>query len=123
LTGEAPDSDEFDPWRDYWCNNRVLTVATTFGLKANAEKVSTSSPESGEIESWFARLDAKLWAEVKSTATSKVRRGYRFAEELDVAQREDALRALQDLWAAVVAHLDPEAAESRGSSDRQPGAG
>ncbi|MDA8291072.1 MAG: AAA family ATPase [Actinomycetota bacterium] len=106
LLGEQPLVEDFEAWKAYWAGNGVLTVATTFGLKANGEPYSGGSEQSGEIEQFFERLDPELWSQVLATVRSKVRRGYRFAEGLDVASRPEACSALRGLWTSVLSRVD-----------------
>lgn len=106
LLGEQPLVNDFEAWKAYWAGNGVFTVATTFGLKANGEPYAGGSEHSGEIERFFQRLDPELWSRVLATGSSKVRRGYRFAEELTLASRPEACTALRGLWTSVLSRLD-----------------
>lgn len=106
LIGSPPDSDEFADWKKYWASNGVFCVADAFGVDEEGTPHSGDTDSSGEIERFFRRIDENLWSSVKSSGTSKVRRGYRFAEELDLQSHPHALRALGDLWTSVVERLD-----------------
>jgi hypothetical protein len=85
----------------------VYTVAETFGTRPNGQSVEGDSEESGEIERWLSGLDPELWASVKAATTGKVRRGYRYAEQLDLTTRAEAAGKLQQLWSKLVSCIDP----------------
>lgn len=107
LVGMKPESPEFGHWRSYWLANGVFTVAETFGLKEKGEKFEGDSEASGEVERFFSILDDELWASVKMAGTGKVRRGYRFAEQLDLDCHAEALDILRSLWRLVSKRLHP----------------
>jgi hypothetical protein len=44
---------------------------------------------------------------VKAATTGKVRRGYRYAEQLDLTTRAEAAEKLQQLWSKLVSRIDP----------------
>jgi hypothetical protein len=107
LSARPPQSADFAEWRAYWATNGVYTVAETFGIKSTGHAVEGDSEKSGEIERWLSQLDPGLWANVKAATTSKVRRGYRFAEQLDLTTHTEATKKLQQLWTTLLSRIDP----------------
>ena len=112
LIGEQPNSRGFAEWQAYWKPNGVFTVATTFGLKADGRTFAGDSEMSGEIERWFAGLEPALWSVVRAADTSKVRRGYRFAEELHLKKDSEALYMVRELWSLLVSRVDFDARDA-----------
>ena len=108
LLGEQPKSRDFTEWQAYWIANGVFTVATTFGLSAGGRILDGDPETSGEVERWFAQLDQGLWSMVNAAVTSKVRCGYRFAEELDLEKNSVATEMIRLLWRSLLARLDPD---------------
>ncbi len=108
VQGPQPSTREFEDWKTYWATNGVYTLAKTFGVSASGEARPGDSASSGEIESFFRRIDEKLWIQLKSGIKSKPRRGFRFAEECDLNSHRDALEALQDVWRQIIVRLDAQ---------------
>ncbi len=106
LMGAPPDSPDFDAWCTFWHANGVFTVAKTFGLRVSGEKFEGDSEASGEIERFFSMMDESLWMTIKEAGTGKVRRGYQFADQLDLEIHPKALVALRGLWQSMIERLD-----------------
>ena len=96
--GPVPDtSAPFADWKECWVRNGVFTVADQFG------GVKNERDKRGEIEAFFARMDQERWKETcQRYPKSKVRAGYAFAEETNLANHRDQLRELQKLWKAIL---------------------
>ena len=106
LVGDQPsETGPFEEWQHFWRRNGVLTVASTFGIKGSGEKHAADAKDSGEIERFLRQLDEELWTTVKSEVTSKVRRGYVFAERLNLDAHPDAKASIEALWNALLARL------------------
>jgi hypothetical protein len=103
-----PTNRDFEDWKAYWATNGAYTLAKTFGVSASGEARRGDSESSGEIESFFRRIDENLWTQVKLDATSKPRRGFRFAEDCDLLSHPDALKSLKDVWNEIILRLDAE---------------
>lgn len=97
---ERPQTDEFADWKTYWRMRGVFTVADRFG------GIKDEKDKSGEIEAFFKRTDPELWETIKlRQLKSKVREGYAFADELDLATHPAALEELRAIWDAAVERL------------------
>ena len=105
LVGVSPRGDDFEDWRSYWASNGVFSLAETFGIANSGEAHTGDSTSSGEVERFFRKIDEELWSKVKSASRSKPRRGYRFAEELNLDYNPEALKFLSTLWGEVAARL------------------
>jgi len=106
LLGPEPTaSAPFNEWKSFWQRNRVRTVASSFGVKVNGEKSEGDSGDSGEIERFLRELSPELWDEVKAAITSKVRRGYLFAERLDLEKQPGSTAKIKELWRGLLSDL------------------
>ncbi len=101
ILGSTPGKTHpFSDWKDFWQRNGVFTVAECFG------GVKDDKDKSGEIEAFFARIDADLWQDAYGRyANSKVRAGYSFAERVDLIAHPAQVDELRGLWTAIVQRL------------------